>query len=104
MQAFFQPLTQAVSIALAFSLIHGIALFGEEPVKKFLDRLREEKMYEIGLKYLEINVAQNRLPESMKEDLPLERILLLQDSLMATKQSSGGMNALLRLKRITKPF
>ena len=85
MQAFFQPLTKAVSIAFAFSLIHGIALFGEEPVKKFLDRLREEKMYEIGLKYLEISVAQNRLPESMKEDLPLERILLLQDSLMASK-------------------
>jgi hypothetical protein len=85
MQALFQPLTKAVSIAFAFSLIHGIALFGEEPVKKFLDRLREERMYEIGLKYLEISVAQNRLPESMKEDLPLERILLLQDSLMASK-------------------
>ncbi|MFY7878048.1 MAG: hypothetical protein ACOVQM_21505, partial [Pirellula sp.] len=85
MQALFQPLTKAVSIAFAFSLIHGIALFGEEPVKKFLDRLREERMYEIGLKYLEISVAKNRLPESMKEDLPLERILLLQDSLMASK-------------------
>lgn len=71
--------------ALVLSLLHGFSSFGEEPVKKFLGRLREEGMYDIGLKYLELSTARNRLPESMKDDLPLERILLLQDSLMASK-------------------
>ena len=104
MQRHFHHLTRTVGIAIAFSILGGFALFGEEPVKKFLDRLREERMYDIGLKYLEINTAQNRLPESMKEDLPLERILLLQDSLMASKTVQQRDERIAAIEKSYKDF
>ena len=85
MQSLIPHLTKAVGLVFVCSCFHSPIGFSEEPVKKFLARLREEGMHDIGLKYLELSVAKNRLPESMKEDLPLERILLLQDSLFASK-------------------
>ena len=63
---------------------HELA-YGEEPAAKFLQRLREEGMYEMGLKYLDTRAASDRLPASMKADLPLERIILLQESLKTVK-------------------
>lgn len=57
----------------------------EEPVKRFLERIRQERLYEVGLKYLEILEQKNRLPAGMKEDLPLEKVSLLKASL-ATAQ------------------
>ena len=60
-------------------------LSAEEPVKKFLSRLKEEGLYETGLKYLDNCAAKNRLPASMKDDLPLERNMLLQESLKTVK-------------------
>lgn len=57
----------------------------DEPAARFLGRLRDEGLYEMGLKYLDIGAAKNRLPASMKEDLPLERVILLQDSLKTMK-------------------
>lgn len=59
--------------------------FAEEPAKRFLNRLREEGYYDQGLKYLEISAAKNRLPASMKMDLPLERVILMQESLRNVK-------------------
>jgi hypothetical protein len=61
------------------------ALFADEPVKRFLSRLQDEGLYEVGLKYLDVISAQGRLPDGMKEDLPLERNLLLQESLKTMK-------------------
>lgn len=57
----------------------------DEPAKRFLSRLREEGYYDQGLKYLEISAAKNRLPDSMKADLPLERVILMQESLKSVK-------------------
>ncbi|MEQ1826600.1 MAG: hypothetical protein ABL921_11675 [Pirellula sp.] len=57
----------------------------EEPVKRFLARLQDEGMYDIGLKYLDSLTAKGKLPESLKEDLPLERNLLLQESLRSVR-------------------
>ena len=59
--------------------------FADEPAKRFLNRMREEGYYEQGLKYLEISAAKNRLPLSMKMDLPLERVILMQESLRNAK-------------------
>ncbi len=57
----------------------------DEPAKRFLNRLREEGYYEQGLKYLEISAAKNRLPANMMADLPLEKVILMQESLQSVK-------------------
>jgi tetratricopeptide (TPR) repeat protein len=57
----------------------------DEPAKRFLNRLREEGYYDMGLKYLDLSAAKNRLPADMKTDLPLERVILMQESLRNVK-------------------
>ncbi len=61
------------------------SIVADEPAKRFLNRLREEGYYDQGLKYLELSAAKNRLPDSMKADLPLERVILMQESLKSVK-------------------
>ena len=53
----------------------------EEPAAKFLQSLKESGYYDEALKYLEVSAQRNRLPESMKADLGLEKIMILQLSL-----------------------
>jgi hypothetical protein len=57
----------------------------EEPTKRFLERLKQERMFETGLKYLELAEKRNRLPAGFKADLAIERILLEQESLPEIK-------------------
>ena len=61
-------------------------MVAEEPAKRFLERLREEQLYDIGIQYLEIAEKRNRIPESLRVDLPLEKIGLLQDSLLTLQK------------------
>ena len=72
---------------LLFSSIITFAPFAiaDEPAKRFLNRLREEGYYDMGLKYLDVSAAKNRLPADMKTDLPLERVMLMQESLRNVK-------------------
>ena len=83
----FQRVVAIVLVALTLTILSLLAstTIAEEPAKRFLSRLREEGYYDQGLKYLEISAAKNRLPESMKADLPLERVILMQDSLKSVK-------------------
>ena len=78
-RAFLAVLTLSTLSAWATTTI------ADEPAKRFLSRLREEGYYDQGLKYLEISAAKNRLPDSMKADLPLERVILMQESLKSVK-------------------
>lgn len=67
---------------------------GEEPSRRFLDRLRQEGLSEIGLKYLELGEQRNRFSDSFKKDIPLERILLQKESLVVLqKQSPAQVDA-----------
>ena len=59
--------------------------FAEEPAAKFLQSLKDSGYYDEALKYLEISAQRNRLPESLKADLGLEKIMLLQMSLMEVR-------------------
>ena len=72
---------RAVLAVLTLSTLGAWATrtIADEPAKRFLSRLREEGYYDQGLKYLEISAAKNRLPDSMKADLPLERVILMQE-------------------------
>jgi len=79
--------TPLLLVALAFSsfITFEDSTFADEPAKRFLNRLREEGFYDMGLKYLEVSAARNRLPADMKTDLPLERVMLMQESLRNVK-------------------
>ncbi len=71
----------------------------DEPSKRFLERMKEEGHYDEALQYLEISSKRDRLPESMKADLELERVLLLQESL---KQARTGQQAEKKIASIEK--
>ncbi|MFN9420225.1 MAG: hypothetical protein ACK578_22430 [Pirellula sp.] len=60
---------------------NSVQCFAEEPSRRFLERLKQERMFEVGLKYLELAEKRDRLPDSFKADLAIERILLEQESL-----------------------
>lgn len=75
----------------------GPRLFAEEPAKRFLERLREERLFDVAVQYLEISEKKNRIPESLKSDLPLEKVGLLQDSIL-TLQKPDQIEA--RMKQI----
>ncbi len=60
----------------------------EEPSRRFLDRLRQEGLSEVGLKYLELGEKRNRFADSFKKDIPLERILLQKESLTVLQKQT----------------
>jgi hypothetical protein len=56
-----------------------------EPAREFLERLREERMFDMATRYLEIYSVKGWLPASMKADVKLERLMIIQDSLAVAK-------------------
>jgi len=56
-----------------------------EPAEKFIERLREESMYDWAAKYLDIYGKAGWLPEQVKKEAPLERLMILQDSLSTVR-------------------
>ncbi len=81
----------------------GIAL-GEEPAAKFLERLKEEGYYDEGLKYLDISLQRNRLPQAMKGEVDLERILLLQLSLKDVRSEKAVAEKIAAIEKGFKDF
>jgi hypothetical protein len=61
-------------------------------------------MYEDALKYLELSSARDRLPASMKADIPLERILLLQESLKNVRSASQSEERIAQIEKGLKDF
>ncbi len=96
-------LTSSVLFAISAVIIPSNAI-AEEPAKRFLNRLREEGYYDLGLKYLESCAAKNRLPASMKADLPLERNILLQQSLRTLKTQEQRDERMLAIEKGYKEF
>jgi hypothetical protein len=76
----------------------------EEPASKFLERLKEEGLYDQGLKYLDISTQRNRLPSSMKSEVDLERILLLQLSLKDVRNDKVMAEKLEAIEKGFKDF
>lgn len=93
-----------------YACLMGIAAFGalsahaDEPAAKFLERLKEEGHYDQALKYLEISITRNRLPSSMKDDLGLEKILLLQLSLKDVRTSKDVETKMAAIENGFKEF
>lgn len=97
-------LAALMAIAVAVGLGTTQIAIGDEPAAKFLERLKEEGHYKEALKYLELSVQRNRLPESMKADLGLEKILLLQLSLRDVKTTDQVDQALAAIEKGFKDF
>lgn len=79
-------------------------LIAEEPAAKFLERLKEEGYYDQALKYLEISSQRNRLPESMKGDIGLEKVMLLQLSLAEVRTTKDLDAKLAQVEQGYKEF
>lgn len=52
----------------------------DEPVERFLERLREEQLFDLAEIYLEDLAARDLLSDKYRNDLPLERLLLSMES------------------------
>lgn len=76
----------------------------EEPAAKFLQSLKDSGYYDEALKYLELSAQRNRLPESMKADLGLEKIMLLQMSLAEVRTSKDLDEKLAQVEQGFKDF
>ncbi|MEI8212498.1 MAG: hypothetical protein WCI02_10140 [Planctomycetota bacterium] len=86
------------------SMIAPSLVRADEPAAKFLERLKDEGLYDQALKYLEISSQRNRLPASMKADLGLEKILLLQLSLKEVRSSKDVDSKLAAIENGYKEF
>jgi hypothetical protein len=98
---------------LVFGVLCGFGLglvpvpstaIAEEPVRKFLTRLQEEGLYDAGLMYLDVIAARGKLPDNMKEDLPLERSMLLQSSLRSSKTAQQRDERMTQIEKGYKDF
>jgi uncharacterized protein (UPF0147 family) len=78
--------------------------WADEPAAKFLQSLKDSGYYDEALKYLEISAQRNRLPESMKADLGLEKIMLLQLSLVEVRTSKDIDEKLAQVEQGFKDF
>lgn len=100
-------ITRRLDSSVLFAILWAVTqsnVTADEPAKRFLNRLREEGYYELGLKYLEICASKNRLPGSMKADLPLERNILLQQSLRTLKTQEQRDERMLAIEKGYKEF
>lgn len=82
----------------------SLPALGEEPAARFLERLKDEGLYEQAIKYLEIGIKRNRLPEAMKSELELERVLLLQLSLKDVRNDKEMNEKLVAIEKGFKDF
>jgi len=76
----------------------------DEPASKFLERLKEEGLYDQAVKYLDISVKRERLPSSMRSEVDLERILLLQLSLKDVRNEKALAEKLAAIEKGFKDF
>jgi tetratricopeptide (TPR) repeat protein len=79
-------------------------VLADEPAAKFLQSLKDSGYYDEALKYLEISAQRNRLPESLKADLGLEKIMLLQLSLAEVRTSKDLDEKLAQVEQGFKDF
>jgi hypothetical protein len=81
-----------------------VVLWGAEPGKEFLERLREEGMFDLATHYLEIYDKKGWLPASMKQDVKLERLMIIQDSLAAARTTKERDSRVTSLEAGFKDF
>ena len=79
-------------------------VMAEEPASRFVERMREEGLFDMASKYLDIYGKKGWLPDSMKRDAPLERLMIIQDSLAASRTNKERDDRLASLENGFKDF
>ncbi len=72
-------------LAASLAILFPVCSLGEEPASRFLDRMKAEGMYDLAAKYIDIYGQNGWLPDSIKNDAPLEKLMILQDSLSTVR-------------------
>jgi len=76
----------------------------EEPASRFVERLREEGLFDVASKYLDIYGKNGWLPDSMRRDAPLERLMIIQDSLAVSRTTKERDERLAALENGFRDF
>ena len=85
-------------------LLGGGRIFAEEPASRFIERLREERLFDHASNYLDIYGKKGWLPDSMKQDASLERLMIIQDSLAVSRTSKERDERLAALENGYRDF
>ncbi len=72
-------------LCLAGALLFVSSSRGEEPVARFLERLRQQKLFDLAVVYLDRSAAAGLLNPTTLQNLELEKIILRQESVAASK-------------------
>jgi hypothetical protein len=67
-------------LTTAIILCSGLPVSADEPFNRFMDRLKEERLFDLAIVYLEQQSSIGTLTETQVAALPLEKALLLQQS------------------------
>ncbi len=89
-----------LAILCAFPMV----AVADEPAKRFLERLKDEGLYDQAVKYLDLSVQHKRLPPAMMEDVPLERVILLQESLKNVRTAQQADDRIAKIEAGFKEF
>ena len=76
----------------------------EEPVERFLVRLREASLHSLAATYLDGVTASGLVPDSLKNDIPLEKLILLNDSLGTVRSPEERAQRSLKIEQGFKEF
>ncbi len=82
----------------------SLGVMAEEPASRFVERMREEGLFDMASKYLDIYGKKGWLPDSMKRDAPLERLMIIQDSLAVSRSNKERDDRLTSLENGFKDF
>lgn len=72
-------------LVASLAILFPFQAWAEEPANRFLDKMKSEGMYDLAARYIDIYGQNGWLPDSIKKDAPLEKLMILQDSLTAVK-------------------
>ncbi len=95
---------RSMVFVIAISLFIQAVGVAEEPAERFLSRLREASLFRLGSVYLDKSAEMGLLSDSMKEDLPLEKLLLLQGEIGTIRSPEERAQRMLKLEAGFREF
>ncbi len=91
-------------IVLVISQLSAGRVYGEEPCAKFLEALREAKMYDIAFEYLEAMENSELASAEFKRKIPLSKVAVLLDEITQIRDPQKITDRLNRTEAVLKTF